>query len=143
MPTQRLITVSINEADIDLIRHIESAKIVNNAPAVGFDPNGHALPFSREEARELLDSEGYATAIFEVPLECFEQAMAEAGSVGVDDVYDTLHEIAFGGFGVSEDSCYEVLGAAGQSSGLIVRYTTRLHHFFVGEPEETAYPSFH
>lgn len=142
MSERRLLTISIDQADIDLIRHIESVKIMNRADGAGFDPEGNPAPVSRDDAKELLDSTGYAAIVIEVPIETFTSGLVGDPSNGEFDLYDTLHEIAFGDFGTSEDSEYEVLGVCQQSSALIVRYTTRLSPFFVGESEETAYPSF-
>lgn len=141
MPGLRLLTISIDETDLDLIRHIESAKIINQTDGTGFSPEGSATPVSPEDAKGLLDSEGYAAIVVEVPVELFAQGLNSNPSVGERDVYDILHEIAFGTFGLSHDSDYEVLGTSQQSSALIVRYTTRLSPFFE-EDEEMAYPSF-
>lgn len=122
--SHRIITLFVNESDLSLIRHIDSATIINNAPGEGFDPEGQVLPFERDEAEGLLDTEGYATAVIEVPLETFIQGVA--GTIAGDDIYDVLHEFTFGSLGVTEDSAYEVLGVSGGSSALIIQYTTRL-----------------
>lgn len=127
--SRRIITVAINENDLSLIRHIESATIINNAPGAGYDPEGHGLPLGREEAQALIDPEGFAEVVVSVPLETFGQGLAGDSSQGEDDIYDILHEIAFGQFGVSEDSAYEVLGVESDSSSLIVQYTTHLAPF--------------
>lgn len=142
-PARRIVTVLVDEQDLSLIRHIESAKIINNAPGAGFDPEETSLPLSAEEASALLDTEGYASTVIEVSLEAFARGMVGDSSPGENDIYDTLHKITFGDVGAAEDSDYEVLGVTQQSSALIIRYTTRLAPF-LGKSgrHEDSYPRY-
>lgn len=131
---QRIITLALSEHDLPLVRHIDAAKIMNNADGAGYDPEGSA-PLSPEEAKALLDSNGYASAVIEVDIERFAQGLTDA--TVEYDVYDVLHDIAFG-FGLTEDSDYEVLGVTGDSSSLIIRYTTHLSPFLGDKVDEGA-----
>ena len=136
--SRRIVTVSIDEGDLSLIRHIESAKIINNTPGEGFDPEGVPLPYSLEDVTALVDADGDAAVVIPVSLEAFGQGLAGDSSMGQDDIYDILHEIAFGTLGVTENSSYEVLGVVGNSDALLVRPTTTLGHFLREREEEEA-----
>lgn len=135
MLNRRIATISIDHTDLSLIRRIESAKIINNADGVGFDPEGPSLPLDREEAKALLDSQGEASVVLEVDVEDFARALAADSSAGGDDIYDFLHEVAFDDLGVTTASSYTILGVGSASSTLIVRYTTLLYPFFAGDEE--------
>lgn len=135
MLNMRIATVSINETDLDLVRRIESAHILTKTDGEGYDPEGRALPLSREEARGLLDSHGDASVVVEIDLEKFAHGMCGDSARGEHDIYDVLHEAAFGDFGVPTSCEFQVLGVASKGDSLIVRYTTRLYAFFAGEDE--------
>lgn len=132
--SQRIITLALNREDLPLIRNIEAAKIVNNADGSGYDPEG-ATPLSSQEAEALMDAEGYASVVMEVSLDGFAHGLADTTTEY--DIYDTLHDLAFK-FGLTEDSTYEVLGVASNSSSLIIRYTTHIAPHLADEAEEGA-----
>lgn len=133
--TTRLLTVSVDDDAADLIRRIESAKVIHDAPADGFDPNGQGLPLGLDEAREVVNSDGFASVVVEVPLNVFSRAVVVDSNAEHEGIYDVLHELAFGDLGVSMDSTCEVLGLS--RGALIVRYTTLLRPF-LPERSETA-----
>ena len=131
--TTRLLTVSVDSDATDLIRRIESAKVIHDAPADGFDPNGQGLPLDSDEAREVVNADGFASVVVEVPLDVFSRAVVVDSNAEHEGIYDVLHELAFGDLGVSMDSTCEVLAVSREA--LIVRYATLLRPFLFEGPE--------
>lgn len=125
--TRHLVTMTIDDFDLPIVRHIESATILNKPTVEGYSFREPALPCGQDEAREFMDANGFATTIIEVDLETFIQGIAD--TTAETDIHDLLHAIAFGGFGVTQDSSYEVLGVVGESL-LVIKYTTLLSPFF-------------
>lgn len=131
---RRIITLTLNEGDLALVRHIEEATILNNADGQGYSPELVGCPLSREEARSLLDPDDRVTVVVEVAVEDFTQSFASSGG---RDVYDLLHEAAFGDLGITTDSAYEILGLTSNSSAFIVRYSTQLSDCFTSDDDES------
>lgn len=135
MLNRHILTIAVEDQDINAINDLKTVSIINQAQADDFTPDNTSLPLSREEAWKAMDSDGYASAVATVNLETF--MSAGDSSIGEDDIYDILHEITFGDFGITSNSGYQVLGVT-DGNNLIVRYSTHLSPFFSEEEDPLA-----
>lgn len=90
-------------------------------PWWGVDAELPEYPLNRDAARPLMDDEGYAEFVIEVPL----ALLFEAAASNSDDwiVEDALHERALS-FGSTYDSRWRILSAEGETA--VIEYSTNV-----------------